>query len=92
MHGSMGDPLCVREFPGQNGKVGTYEAVDSFPKVGILISMWLPYPLGNAPKFVERLQKNCLKGSHLPLCSETYSPVKLQLKLNCNIVFAELAK
>ena len=36
-HGSTGDLLRKQEFPGQNGKVGTYETVDQFPKTDFLI-------------------------------------------------------
>ena len=36
---SMGDPLSKREFPGQNGRVVAYEAVDSFPKTDALIRL-----------------------------------------------------
>ena len=32
VHSSMGDPPQKRKFAGHNGKVVTYEDVDSFPK------------------------------------------------------------
>ena len=66
----MGDPLRKPEFLRQNGKVGTYRAVDSFPKKGCLIRVCVPNPLGDAPKYIKRLHKNCLKASHLLLCSK----------------------
>ena len=61
----MGGPLRKREFPGQNEKVVTYEAVDSFPKTDFLKRMRLPNPLDNTPEHIEQLQRNCLKVSYL---------------------------
>ena len=44
-------------------------SLDSFPKTDFLIRMWL-IPLGDSPKYIKWLQKNCLKASHLPLYSK----------------------
>ena len=48
--------------------------------------MWQPNPVGDAPKYIEKLQKTYLKASHQALFKnietlETYTPVKLQLNL-----------
>ena len=56
------------------------------PKTDFTIRMWKPNPLGDAPKYIEKLQKTYLIVSHLPLFKnietlETYAPVKLQLNL-----------
>ena len=64
----MGNPLRKREFPGHNGKVATYEPVDSFPKPDFLIYTSLHNPLGDAPKILNDFRKTL----------ETYSPVKLR--------------
>ena len=63
-------PLRKWEFFRKNGKIGTYENVDSFPKADFLVRAWLPNPLGEARKYFEGLHKNCMKASQLPLCSE----------------------
>ena len=61
-------------------KVGTYEGVDVFLKMKLLIGIWLPNPLRESSKYIKRLQKNCLKVSIYLVIQklealETYSPV-----------------
>ena len=68
---------------------GDYCSIELLPKTDFLIRMRQLNPLGDAPEYIERLQKTCLKASHLPFLKkletlETYSTVKLQLNLNCN--------
>ena len=67
----MRDQLRKREFLGRNGKVGILEKLEyyTFPKADFLIRIWLPNPQGDVRKYIERLQKNCLKASHLPISS-----------------------
>ena len=62
LHGSIGDTHYENySFPDKTGKLGTYEAIDLFPKTDFLISIWLLNPLGDVPKYIERLQKNFWK-------------------------------
>ena len=61
-------------------KVGTYEGVEVFLKMKLLIDIWLPNPLSESSKYIKRLQKNCPKVSIYVVnqkleALETYSPV-----------------
>ena len=69
MLSSKVDPLQKMEFPRQNRRVGTNEAVKWFPETDFLICMWLANPLEDALKYIKQLQKKWLEASQLPLCS-----------------------
>ena len=57
-HGFKGYSLPKLEFPGQSWTLGTYEAVQSFPKTDLLIGISLPNPLRTVLKYIRQLQKN----------------------------------